>query len=168
MTRLKVVADANTVIGLAKGGVFDLLAHLVTVFSVPPKVTEEVVVNGRGRPGSAELAKALGAWVVEVVPDPSLVQRFSPSLSQADREVLAVAQSGGADYILTDDRPLRREADHHKLACLRAAEVVTLLKERGLIPDVKSVLDRMIGATHGIRADVYEAALRRAGEWPTT
>jgi predicted nucleic acid-binding protein len=95
MTRLKVVADANTVIGLAKGGVFDLLALLAAAILVPPKVAEEVVVNGRGRPGSGELANALGAWAIEVVPDPSLVQRFPPSLSHGDREVMAVAQSEG-------------------------------------------------------------------------
>jgi predicted nucleic acid-binding protein len=168
MTHLKVVADANTVIGLAKGSVFDLLALLAAATLIPPKVAEEVVVNGRGRPGSGELAKALGAWALEVVPDPSLVQRFSTTLSQGDREVLAVSQSEAVDYILTDDRPLRREAANHRIACLRAAEVVALLKERGLILEAKSVLDRMIGATHGIRADVYEAVLRRVGEWPTT
>src|SRR5947209_6827080 len=103
------VADANAVIGLAKGGVFAQLSLLFPILLVPSQVTEEVVVRGRGRPGSAELAQALGAWTAEVAPDLSVLQPVSPRLSMADREVLAAAIGEGSDYIITDDRDLRRE-----------------------------------------------------------
>jgi predicted nucleic acid-binding protein len=100
-------------------------------------VTEEVIVKGQGRPGAGELATALGAWVTETAPDVSMVQQFSPALSVADREVLAVAHAEAVDYILTDDRELRREASRHHLDCLRVAEVLALLKDRGLVPEIK-------------------------------
>ncbi len=160
------VADANSVIGLAKGGVFDRLSQIFSPFYVPPRVTEEVIVKGQGRPGAGELATALGAWVTEMAPDVSMVQQFSPALSVADREVLAVAQAKAVDFILTDDRELRREASRHQLDCLLVAEVLALLKDRGLVTNIKPVLDRMLQENHGIDPAIYEQVLRSAGEWP--
>src|SRR5207253_2604711 len=107
--------------------------------SVPAQVVAEVVVKGQGRSGSKELAGALGTWITERTADPSHLSPFPASLSVADREVLAVAQAMAADYILTDDRALRREASRHQLVCLRVAEVVGLLKAQGIIPLVKPV-----------------------------
>jgi predicted nucleic acid-binding protein len=160
------VGDANAVIGLAKGGVFDHLSRLFARFLVPPRVTEEVVVKGHGKPGAAELAGALGAWVTEVAPDPSVLPASAAGLSTADRDVLAVAVAERADYVLTDDRDLRREASRLSMDCLGTAEVVVLMKDRGLVTSVRTVLDQMQTAHHGITPNVYERALRTAGEWP--
>jgi predicted nucleic acid-binding protein len=104
------VLDANTVIGLAKGGVFSLLSSLYADLYVPPAVIEEVIGQGPGLAGGQELARALGAWVTEVVPDAQVLQQFSPQLSSADREVLAVAQTRAIDHVLSADRHICREA----------------------------------------------------------
>jgi predicted nucleic acid-binding protein len=165
MNPLRAVGDANAMIGLAKGGVFDQIVQLFPVFFVPTNVSQEVVVKGQGRPGSSELARALQTWATEVTPDLSVIQQTAPALSVADRAVLAVALAVGADFVLTDDRDLRREAHRLQLACLGIAEVVVLMKERGVITSVRSVLDQMLAARHGIASDVYERALRAAGEW---
>jgi predicted nucleic acid-binding protein len=163
---LKAVADANAVIGLVKGAVFAQLPQLFTIVWVPQKVTEEVVVRGRGKPGASELSQALGKWVLEVAPDPAALSQFAAGLSIADREVLAVARAESADFILTDDQDLRREASRFQLACLAVPEVLLLLKDRTVITSVRSVLDRMLAAQHGIDPDVYERTLRAANEWP--
>jgi predicted nucleic acid-binding protein len=165
MTRPTAVTDANTIIGLSKGRVFELLAPLFAAVYVPSQVVDEIVTKGKGRPGALELAHALGSWIVENAVDPSSLQQFAPSLSEADRAVLAVMQSTDADYIVTDDRDLQREASRCHLACLRVAEVIVLMKSQGLLPEVRSVLDQMIQAKFGIRSDVYEQVLRVAGEW---
>lgn len=159
------VIDANTIIGLAKGGVFDLLARLFGAVHVPAPVVNEIVVKGQGRPGALELTQALGSWAVENAAPPSSLEPFAGSLSEADRSVLAVARTIGADYIVTDDRHLRREAEHHHLACLRVAEVILLMKNHGLLSEIRPVFDQMIQAQFGIRSDVYEQVLQAAGEW---
>jgi predicted nucleic acid-binding protein len=161
------VIDANSVIGLVKGNVFDLLPQLFATVSVPPEVAREVIHRGQGRPGALELAHALGRWAREVTPDPARVAQFAASLSRADREVLAVAAGDVTAIILTDDRALRREASRHHLVCVGIAEVVVGLKEHGLIMAVQPVLDRMRQAQFGIAPAVYEQALRAAGEAPT-
>jgi hypothetical protein len=56
------VLDANMVIGLAKGGVFNLLASLYAPLFVPPAVIQEITVQGQGRAGVTELQQALGRF----------------------------------------------------------------------------------------------------------
>jgi predicted nucleic acid-binding protein len=160
------VLDANSIIGLAKGDVFDLLPSLYAQLYVPPAVTEEVVGGGQGLAGEPELTQALGRWITEVTPDPLRVQQLPRMLSLADREVIAVAQEKTVDHLLSADRQLCREAQNRGIVCLQAADVVVLLKRRGLITEAKAVLDRMRQRGFGIGDARYEAALRAVGEWP--
>ena len=166
MTPLTGVLDASVVIGLAKGGIFNSLASLYAPLYIPEAVRDEVIGQGQGRAGVAELAQAIGAWVTVVDPDPQQVQSFAAPRSVADRQVLAVAQAKAVDHVLTSDNPLYREATHAGLTCLRATDVVVLLKDRGLITAVKPVLDRMRQHGFGIDDFIYNKALRAAGEGP--
>lgn len=158
------VLDANGIIGLSKGGGFHLLSSIYAPLFVPTLVRAEVIQQGRGRAGVTELQQALGAWLVEADPDHQLLMRYAALRSPADRSVLALAQERGVDHILTDDGPVRREAAQHGLRCLRAPEVVVLMKDQGLIAAVKPVLDRMRQEGFGIAEAVYQGALRAAGE----
>lgn len=160
-------ADANAVIGLAKGGVFHLLAQRYGVLYVPPSVTAEVVGKGAGRPGASELAHALGNWVQEVAPAASAGGPVSPGLSAADRELLAIAREKGVDHLLSSDDGVYREAMRLGMICLSTLEVVVHLKRHGLIPHVRPVLDAMLKAGHGVPPALYEQVLRSVGEWPT-
>ena len=113
MTALTGVLDANVVIGLAKGGVFDLLSSLYGTLYVPRSVREEIVGPGQGLAGEQELLRALGVWITEVIPDPQTVQQFSATLSWADREVLAIAETNAVDHILSGDRGAAPGAPGH-------------------------------------------------------
>jgi predicted nucleic acid-binding protein len=159
------VLDANVVIGLAKGGVFPLLPSLYAPLFVPPAVVQEVVVQGQGRPGAAELAQAVaGGWVTEVHPNPQTFQQFPAALALADREVLAVMQEQAADQLLTGDEQVRQEGRRHGFLCLHASEVVVLMKDQGLIPAVRPVLDQMRQQGFGIEDSLYQQMLAAAGE----
>jgi predicted nucleic acid-binding protein len=169
MTRLTAVLDANMVIGLAKGGVFDLLASVYAPLYIPAAVTQEVIGQGQGRAGAAELARALGGWITEVTPTPHSLQPFRATLrSRADRQVIAVAQAHAVDHLLTNDGRLAQVARRQGFRCLEVPEVVLLLKRRKLLSQVKSPLDRMLQQGFGIADAVYEQTLRAAGEWPTS
>jgi len=165
---LRGVLDANMVIGLVKGGVFDLLPSLYALLYIPVGVKQEVL-TGQGRPGEAELTQALQAWITEVSPDLGRVPRVSASLSTADREVLAVAADPAMaiDHVLTGDDPLYQQAERLGYTSLSVTDVVVFMKAEGLVPDVKSVLDRLIQHGFGVDRQTYEQTLRIEGEWPT-
>jgi predicted nucleic acid-binding protein len=158
------VLDANIIVGLAKGDVFELLGSLYSTLYVPRSVTEEVIRQGRGRAGENELTQAVGTWITEVTPDPGTLALFSALRASADQEVLAVAHDRAVDHILSGDERLHREAARRGWTCLRPTQVVLLLKQEGLIPAVKPILDRMRLRGFGIAEVIYQDALRDAGE----
>lgn len=162
------ILDAEMIIGLSKGRVFHFLASLYSPLYVPSAVRLEVLRGGPGRAGVAELTQALGSWITEVIPDPRLVQQFAAPRSLADRAVLAVAcEKKPIDHVLTGDRRLHGVATELGFTCLRTTDVIILLKDRGLVAEVKPVLDLMKRSGYGIDDARYEEALRIAGEWPT-
>jgi predicted nucleic acid-binding protein len=154
------------IIGLAKGGVFNYLQSIYSPLYISPSVREEVVAHGQGRVGASELTQALGSWITQIVPDPAIMQTLTDLRSLADREVLAIAADPmrAIDHLLTDDGQLRGRASRPGLACLRTPEVVVLLKARQLIPEARSVLDRMRQQGFGIDDALYAMTLRAAGE----
>lgn len=160
------VLDANVVIGLVKGGVFQHLADLYSPLYVPPTVRQEITAQTPPRPGTVELAQALGQWITEATPDPAALQQFTSVGAIADREVLALAKERAVDHVLSGDRVVRREAQSLGLVVLSASLVVVLMKGQGLIAAVKPVLDQMEQSGFGISAADYRQAILAAGEQP--
>lgn len=159
------VIDANMVVGLAKGGVFDLLKLLYTSLYTPSAVVEEVIAHGQGRTGGPELTAALGHWITEVTPTSQEMASLTPTLrSVADHQVLVVAKAHGVDHILTNDVRLIRAAQRHRLSCLETPVLLVLFKRRGLIAAIRPILDRMVQEGFGIAPLAYQQALQAAGE----
>jgi predicted nucleic acid-binding protein len=159
------VLDTNVIVGLAKGGVFHLLALVYSPLYVPTAVKQEVLARGQGSPGAPELLQALGGWLTEITLNPSTLLPFSAILrSDADAGVIAVALEKATDHVLSSDRGLYREAVRAGLACVAATEVVLLFKRLGLLAAVKPILDQMRQEGFGIDDVVYDSTLQAAGE----
>jgi predicted nucleic acid-binding protein len=132
---------------------------------IPTGVKQEVL-TGQGRPGEQELAQALQTWITEVTPDPGFAPEGSPSLSEADREVLAVAADPAMaiDHVLTGDDRIYQEAERSGFTCFSVTDLVVFLKAQGMVPAVKPILDRMIQNGFGIDDVTYEQTLLIEGE----
>lgn len=158
------VIDANSIIGLVKGECFDLLPQLFSQLYVPPAVRCEVIDEGTGLPGEAELVRAIGHWIIEQPPSAAVARALVPALHSDDAEVLALALDLSADRLLTSDHRLRREASARGVVVLSEPEVLLVLKQLRLIPGVRGVLDRMRARGFGIAEALYQGTLRTAGE----
>lgn len=161
---MKIVVDATTIIALAKGNCFHYLQRLFIDVYIPIEIKREVIDEGKGRPGEKELRGALGIWVRERKPREEIMHQFSLTLSEGDRQVLALAKEIGADYLLTDDGVLQKEADRHGIACLKTPELLVLFKAEGLISAVRPVLDLIISKGFGVDHLLYQQTLRQIGE----
>lgn len=159
-----VVLDSNAVIGLSKGAVFELLPRLFSQVLVAPATYEEVVTNGQGRAGVAELAAAAGAWVT--VTDPSLQSRseFGAVQNQRDREVLALAYEIQPDFLVTGDEEMIRFAIARGLRVMSLLELLQAARRMGIVSALRPVLDAMLAQGFGIPQADFEKALREAGE----
>ena len=72
---------------------------------------DEVVAQGSGEPGSAEISAA--PWTrVHQVQDDLAVHLLQESLGAGESEAIAFAQELHAKYVLIDDALARRKAEH--------------------------------------------------------
>jgi predicted nucleic acid-binding protein len=114
---------------LARIGRLDLLAHLFGRISIAPEVSEEVIVAGRGLPGSEEVRQANWIEVAKLgsVAEPSLTQACE-GLGAGERGTIQLAKAIAADLVLLDDakaRRVARQAGLSILGCLGVLEVAT-------------------------------------------
>lgn len=152
-----VVADSNVLIGLAKGDVFDILQSLFGEIWLPGCVWNELVGQGAGRSGAAELAQARSkGWVH--------LQEPQQATTTCDATVLALALELSAQRLLTDDAEVAAQALVASVRMLNTAEVVFLAHLQGLVPRCREVFDRMQTRNFGIRASVRQHILQLAGE----
>jgi predicted nucleic acid-binding protein len=164
-----VIADSGPLIHLSMVQQFHLLKQLFPQIATIPQVVEEVVTQGKGRPGADELQRAIqDKWIsIAPVPDLTMVQSLmAPNLSETDSAVIASALAIKATAVLADDSAVRRLAEREGLPVIGTIGILTHARVNGLVGQLKPLLDQLI--TEGCYLDpsgrVYQDALKRAGE----
>lgn len=154
------VLDANSIIGLAKGDCFPLVARIFDVVLVPPAVTREIM-----DPISRDqLVTALTDWLDEASPTPDALTQVPDFGTEADRHALALALDRRPCVILTGDLQLTRKAGHLGIRCVNPPLVVQALAETGVISAAGPHLDRMVRLGFGIPEGLYQRILKALGE----
>lgn len=157
-----VVVNTTPIIALALIGQLDLLRHLYGGVIIPPAVKAEVLAGG---PGSIGVAELQGANWIRTVPmqDPRRADLLS-DLDRGEAEVIALAQELNAERVIIDERLARRHAKRLGLTLTGTLGVLLRAKERGLVPAVGPLIDRL--RRGGIRLDnaLVAEVLRLAGE----
>ncbi len=106
---IRVVVNSTPLIALSITGRLSLLKALFDEVIVPASVYEEVVFQGRGRPGAEEVGEA--AWIV--VKEPKERPVLPPALlglGQGEMDVILLAQEVNADWVLIDEKLGRKTA----------------------------------------------------------
>lgn len=137
-----VVSNASPLINLARIGRLDLLERLYGRLVVPDAVWQEVVVDGDGQPGAAEI-KAAGWIRVRTVEDRRLVLSVQRELDPGEAEAIALALEMDAALLLMDERLGRESARYLGVRCTGLVGLLVEAKRKGLIPAVKPLLARL-------------------------
>lgn len=161
------VADASTLISLAAIGRLELLHAFHGKIMVPPAVWREVVQDGHGRPGTAEVEEARRVgWIEVVVPrNTDLLTLLKRDLDDGEAEAIALAVEQRADIIFLDEAEARRTAALYRIP--RAGTVGVLLRAKltGRIPSLRAELDRLLRERGFYLSDaIYRRVLLEAGE----
>lgn len=162
-----VISDSSTLIHLSAIGRLALLRELYGQIIIPPAVWREVVDEGRGRAGAAEVRAARkSGWIALLPPsNEPLAYSLKRDLDEGEAEAIALALEHQADLILLDESDARSLASRHGLRKTGAIGVLMRAKREGKIASLRAELERLRNQSgFWIEDGLCQQALEAAGE----
>ena len=161
------VSNASPLIHLAAIGSFDLLHDFFQEIRIPPAVWREVVEEGRGRPGAAEVEQAATQRWLRVVPleDEALAKSLKRVLDDGEAEAVGLAVQEKADVVLLDETEARKAAEVQGLVKTGVIGLLIRAKRQAKVNSLKERLDRLRDeGGFWIDDSLYRAALQAVDE----
>jgi uncharacterized protein len=162
---MSVAADSGPLISLASISLFDLLHSLFDTIHIPNRVYHEIVIAGKDKIGSEEVAGA--AWIERrAVKNKTAVARFvrDEGLDKGESEAVVLAQEMNARLLLVGDQSARNCAARQKISVMGTCGVLLLAKENRLIPAVREPLDNLLRVGFYRSSANYRRIIGLAGE----
>jgi len=156
------IVDTSPLIFLAYLDRLELLKIGVENVFAPRAVIEEVFV--KEDEATARIKEALSQWLKECwIARPELLV-FLRGLGKGEAEVLAQAVERGITSVVLDDLDARRRAITLGLKPIGTVGLLLAAKRKGLIRSLKEELDKLVSKGFRISDQLWERALREAGE----
>lgn len=159
-----IISDTSPISGLLIIEHIHLLKELFGTIVIPQAVYREILALEKF--GFSTQVIQMENWILKLEPkDQLLVQRLSEDLDSGEAEAIALALEIKADLLIIDENKGRAVAKKHGLKSTGVIGILLRAKERGLIEEVKPILDRLINeANFWISEGLYHRTLRLAGE----
>ena len=159
-----VVSNTSPLMNLTIIGRLELLRNSFGMIHVPVAVWSELVIHGKGKPGSEDIANA--SWIqTHVVQNQHLVTVLREHLDQGESEAIVLALELPATLILLDEFEGRRIAEQYGLTKTGILGVLLNAKKQGVISSLKVEMDKLRRDAHFWIADpLYAKLLHAAGE----
>lgn len=162
---MKIVTNSTPLIELSKIEQLNLLREVYGAILIPEEVYSEVVIDGTGKPGAAEVKAA--EWIHrQSVRDESQIRLLQNqrSLHLGECATIVLAQEIEAEQVILDDNAARQEAVARRLPVIGTVGVLLVAKTQGVIPTVRPILDDL--CDHGTRVSrrLYYQILAKAQE----
>ena len=160
---MPIVSNATPLIALSRIGRLDILRGLFQEVIVPGEVYDELVVRGKGRPGSDVIAAA--GWVSrQAVQNSRLVEDLvAQGLGRGEAEAIVLAREAGSTC-LTDDLAAIAAAGRLAVPIRRTLNLLLTAKAKGIVASLREVMDALRSNNFWIDDATYGQVLKLAGE----
>ena len=158
MKVFRAVVDSSSLIGLAQIEQFELLKELFPEVYIPDAVYKEVVVEGKGEPGSVETERAVkDGWIIRKrTADMIAVRALSSTLGEGESEVIVLCKELEADFAVIDERTARAAAELMDIHVIGVIGIIDLAIEKGFDINKKALVDILIDSGFRISNRLYK------------
>lgn len=153
-----IVCNSTMLIALARINMLTIIERLINEIYIPDAVYEEVVIDGKGMPGSKEIEKA--NWIRKVsINDKLSAKILQKDLGKGESEAIVLAQEISADYVILYEIA-RKTAEVIGLRVIGTLGILSWAYKKKIISDLKKVIDKLIDSGFYISNELYQNTLR--------
>jgi predicted nucleic acid-binding protein len=155
-----VVSNATPIISLSSVGRLDILEELFCEVVVSTAVYHEI--KAKKGYGYDEVESEF--ITVESVRGRIYSDLLLNQLDLGEAETIILSKEKNADYVIIDENIGYRIAKNSGLEVIRTLSILLRAKEKGIVGELKPILDEMITKGRWYSKTVYEIILKKAGE----
>ncbi len=155
---MKVVLDSSCIIILSQIGKIGILKMLFSEIFVPEAVSIEYLAKISVKEEEREFAEA--KIKVAEVSDSFAVIALQADLGKGESECIVLAAEMNADFVILDDKDARKMAEYLGLNVIGTLGILVMANKKGIIKNLKSVIDRMREKSFWIDERLYERILK--------
>ncbi len=157
-----IIVNTSPIFYLHRIGLLDILNKLYGDITIPEAVRSELKkghVQGEDAPQLENYP-----WIQIVNVDIPEYLSLIVDLGLGESEVLAVATIHPSALVILDDKLARRIAKMRGFLLTGTAGVLLRAKEKGFIPALKPVIEKLLSLNFRLKPDLVNAILEVAGE----
>jgi len=156
------IVNTSPLFYLHRLGLLELLKKLYGHITVPEAVKKELKEGQAQGEDVPQLENY--TWVeIRSVSMPKYLQLIA-DLGPGESEVLALATNHPSALVILDDKLARRIAEMQGFRLTGTAGVLLRAKQKGLVPALKPIIERLLDLDFRLKPDLVKATLELAGE----
>ena len=156
------IVNTSPLFYLHRLGLLELLKKLYGHITVPEAVKKELKEGQAQGEDVPQLENY--TWVeIRSVSMPKYLQLIA-DLGPGESEVLALATNHPSAFVIIDDKLARRIAEMQRFRLTGTAGVLLRAKQKGLVPALKPIIERLLDLDFRLKPDLVKATLELAGE----
>lgn len=159
---MSIASNTGPLIALAKIDRLTLLGSLFSRVLVPPAVRRELMA--KGTPESDRLDRAFDTYisVQPAAPLSEEIEQLTTGLGAGEQQAIALARHAAVP-LLIDERLGRAAARRAQIAVTGTVGVLIEAQRRGLVAEIRSLLDDLRQRGYWLSDELLEAAVRLGG-----
>lgn len=158
----KVIVNSTPLIALANANALFVLRKLYGTNFIPQAVYDEFTQKEDS--ACRQIIKEKEWIIVKKVSNDYDRKMYSAKLHLGEVEVMLLAQEENSDVVIIDDNAAKQTAEFLGLPVIGTLGILVHAKRKGIIDNVKNILDEMINNGFYIGQKLYDLVLNRAGE----
>lgn len=160
-----IVCDTNIIIDFSKINHLYLLKDIFNNVMIANEVKEELLAGEETGAGESDIIKAINEWImVEEVKNKLALESLKIHIGDGEAASIILYMETNADLLAINDLNARGIANALGVKIIGTLGTLRLAKDRGMLKQIKPLLDELRKVGAYISNDLYNRILKDVGE----